>query len=160
MKRRLDKDRDLPHAGLFLGGGEGIFSPMKRSVLLLFLVSTVAWAFGDIIVKNVPQAATVGSDIRVTWNTEDESAVVRFTVVRRAGTTGDFVELSQLPPKGNYSSYEFVDRSVFRATSGIFQYRIRVYTTGSTFSETEIVTVSHVSSTAQRTWGSIKAMFR
>ena len=142
-----------------MGRGEGIFSAMKRPVLFILLLSAVSIAFGAII-KDRPTAVSNGSDIHVRWATENESTVLRFTVVRRAGTTGDFMEISQLPPKGDYSSYEFVDRSVFRTTGGIFQYRIRVYTAETNYAETEIVTVSHVSSTAQRTWGSIKAMFR
>lgn len=145
--------------GLFFGRGDGIFRLMKRSSLTLLLLVVVSVAFGSII-KDRPSALSNGSDIFVRWETEDESSVLRFTVIRRAGTAGDFMEINSLGPKGNYSSYEYVDRSVFRMTGGIFQYRIRVYTTETTYAETEIVTVSHVSSAARRTWGSIKAMFR
>ena len=150
---------DDGHMGLFLDFRQGIFSAMKRSVLLVLLATVVSIAFGAII-KDRPTAVSNGSDIYVRWATEDESPVLRFVVVRRAGTVGDFMEINDVDPKGDYSSYEYVDRSVFRTTGGIFQYRIRVYTGETTYAETEIVTVSHVSSAARRTWGSIKAMFR
>ncbi len=132
---------------------------MQRSFVVILLLAIVSVAFASII-RERPTAYTVGSDISVRWNTEDESSVLRFAVVRRAGTTGEFMEIGVVAPKGNYSAYEYLDRSVFRSTGGIFQYRVRVYTSESVFSDTEIVTVSHVSSTARRTWGSIKAMFR
>ena len=132
---------------------------MNRTSLIILLTVVVSIAYGSII-KDRPTALSNGSDIYVRWATEDESSVLRFSIVRRAGTTGDFIEISTIGPKGDNSSYEFIDRSVFRMTDGIFQYRIRAYTNETTFGETEIVTVSHVSSTARRTWGSIKAMFR
>lgn len=132
---------------------------MRQPSILILLTILVSVAFGSII-KDRPTALSNGSDIYVRWATEDESVVQKFAIVRRAGTTGDFMEISDVPPKGDFSSYEYVDRSVFRTTGGIFQYRIRVYTGATSFAETEIVTVSHVSSTARRTWGSIKAMFR
>ncbi len=147
--------------GLFFMMWQSIFSAMKRSTVAILLTVIVSVAFGSVIIKDKSlTAGTRGSDIFVRWDTEDEASVQRFAVVRRTGTEGEFMEISSLSPKGDYSSYEFVDRSVFRTTGGIFQYRIRVYTGTSMFAESEIVTVSHVSSTARRTWGSIKAMFR
>ena len=151
--------RDWGHKDLFFIPVQAIFSAMKRSSVLLLLVIIVSVAFSAII-KDRPTALSNGSDIYVRWATEDESTVQRFAIVRRAGTEGDFMEISTVQPKGDFSSYEYVDRSVFRTTSGIFQYRIRVFTGTAGYVETEIVTVSHVSSTARRTWGSIKAMFR
>jgi hypothetical protein len=63
-------------------------------------------------------------------------------------------------PEGNNSTYEFVDKQVFKATSGVYQYKIRIVDGTTPPNETEVVTVSHLSSAYKRTWGSIKAMFR
>ena len=62
--------------------------------------------------------------------------------------------------KGNNSSYEFVDKSAFKVTGGLYQYKVRVINGQVPAPETDIVTVSHLTSAAKRTWGSIKAMFR
>ncbi len=132
---------------------------MKLSFLLLPLLLVVAVAVAAVI-KDRPSANSNGSDIILRWNTESESGVQQFVVVRRSGIEGEFIPVTTVAPKGDHSSYEYIDRSVFKASSSVFQYRIRVVNGASPSPESEIVTVSHVSSTARRTWGSIKAMFR
>ncbi len=137
---------------------------MKRIVRYSLLASAVVVLFATayaVVIKDKPVAYSNGSDIVVRWSTIDETDVQRFDVERRAGTTGDFtviVSIDQL--KGNNSTYEYVDKSVFKISSGIYQYKIRIINGQNPSPETDPVTVSHVSSTAKRTWGSIKAMFR
>lgn len=126
-------------------------------VVSLVLITSIAVG---VIIKDRPVAYSNGSDIILQWATVDESSVQRFEVLRRAGTAGDFVSIALVDKKGDNSAYVYEDRSVFKIESGIYQYKIRVITGQTPAPETEIVTVSHVSSTARRTWGSIKAMFR
>jgi len=130
-----------------------------RSLLILPVLFITVIAVAAVI-KDRPTANSNGSDIIVRWSSEIEYGVQEFVVVRRAGVEGDFFPIASIPTKGDHSSYEYIDRSVFKASSGVFQYRIRVMNGQTPAPESEIVTVSHVSSTARRTWGSIKAMFR
>jgi hypothetical protein len=134
---------------------------MRTSLTLvavaMLAVTIVAMAA---VIKDRPTASSNGSDIVIRWNTESEAGVQQFVVVRRAGTEGEFIPVATVTPKGDRSSYEYIDRSVFKTSASLFQYRIRVVNGQTPAPETEIVTVSHVSSTARRTWGSIKAMFR
>lgn len=114
-----------------------------------------------VVIKDKPVAYSNGSDIVVRWSTIDESGVQRFDVLRRAGTTGDFTLTASVEQlKGSNSTYEYVDKSVFKVSSGIYQYKIRIINGQNPAPETDPVTVSHVSTAAKRTWGSIKAMFR
>lgn len=131
----------------------------RWTILFLLAISVMAIAVAAVI-KDRPSAVSNGSDILVRWTTEDESGVQAFVIVRRAGVDGEFLPIATVSPKGNNSMYEYADRSVFKATGGIFQYRVRVQNGSNPLPESEIVTVSHVSSAARRTWGSIKAMFR
>ena len=132
-----------------------VSSLLPASILIL---ATTAFA---IVIKDRPTAFSNGSDIVIRWATIDESGLQRFEIVRRAGTVGDFLLVGSVEQlKGNNSSYEYVDKSVFKANSGLYQYKIRVVNGQNPAPETEIITVSHLSSTAKRTWGSIKAMFR
>lgn len=131
-----------------------------RTSLTLAMVALVALVAVAAVIKDRPTAMSNGSDIVVRWNSDSEAGVHQFVVIRRAGTEGEFIPVATVAPKGDRSSYEYVDRSVFKATASVFQYRIRVVNGLTPAPETEIVTVSHVSSTARRTWGSIKAMFR
>jgi len=130
----------------------------SASILLLALFITTAFA---VVIKDRPTALSNGSDIVLRWATVDESGLQRFEVVRRSGTVGDFVLVASIDQlKGNNSAYEYIDKSVFKVNGGIYQYKIRVVTGQNPAPETEIITVSHLSSAAKRTWGSIKAMFR
>lgn len=114
-----------------------------------------------IVIKDKPVAFSNGSDIVVRWTTVDETGVQRFDILRRSGTIGDFSVIGSVDQlKGNNSTYEYVDKSVFKVSSGIYQYKIRIINGQNPAPETDPVTVSHTSTTAKRTWGSIKAMFR
>ena len=122
------------------------------------LILTTAFA---VIIKDRPVAYSNGSDIVVRWSTVDETGVQRFEILRRAGTSGDFLVVAGIDQlKGGNATYEYIDKSVFKNTGGIYQYKIRVVNGQNPSPETDLVTVSHVSSAAKRTWGSIKAMFR
>jgi hypothetical protein len=137
---------------------------MKRISRYFLLLAAVAVLFATayaVVIKDKPVAYSNGSDIVVRWSTVDETGVQRFDILRRAGTTGDFSLIASVGQlKGNNSTYEYVDKSVFKISSGIYQYKIRIINGQNPAPETDPVTVSHVSSAAKRTWGSIKAMFR
>ncbi|HTY36855.1 MAG TPA: hypothetical protein VMH23_07075 [Bacteroidota bacterium] len=133
-----------------------------RFILTLVLAIVVVGTLSAIIIKDRPTAQSNGSNVTVRWTTLDETGVEGFQVLRRNGYSGDFsvVSGSAITPKGNNSVYEFTDSDVFKATSGLFQYKVRILNGQSPAPETDVVTVSYVSSAAKRTWGSIKAMFR
>jgi hypothetical protein len=128
------------------------------STLVLLVVAATAFS---IVIKDRPTASSSGSDIVIRWTTVDETGVQKFEILRRAGMAGDFMVIGTVDQlRGNNSSYEFLDKSVFKTSGGIYQYKVRIVNGQSPAPETEIVSVSHVSSAAKRTWGSIKAMFR
>jgi hypothetical protein len=106
-------------------------------------------------------AESDGSNIVIRWITEDETNVSLFELERKAGLHGQFFLLSQISPKGNNSTYEYVDESVLRLEAeSIYQYRVKaLFSDGSSIYSPE-VTVIHAVSSVRRTWGSIKAMFR
>jgi hypothetical protein len=133
-----------------------------RLILTVFLAVLIVGTVSAIIIKDRPTAQSNGSNVVVRWTTVDETGVEGFQVLRRNGFTGDFATItgSIISPKGNNSTYEFTDSDVFKTSSGLFQYKVRILNGQNPAPETEIVSVSHVSSAARRTWGSIKAMFR
>lgn len=132
-----------------------------RLILSLFLALLVVATVSAIVIKDRPTAQSNGSDVTIRWNTSDESGVSRFDVLRRSGTAGDFMIVGSIDQlKGNNSSYEFVDKSAFKSTGGLYQYKVRIINGQVPAPETEIVPVAHLTSAAKRTWGSIKAMFR
>jgi len=129
-------------------------------ILILPAVALLSSVIISAVIKDTPTAYSNGSDIIVRWNTLDESGVQRFEVHRRSGTDGPFLQIGQQRPRGNNSAYEYVDKQVFKAANGVYQYKIRIIDGSNPPNETDVVTVSHLSSAYKRTWGSIKAMFR
>ena len=135
--------------------------PFLRLLTFLCITFLVAGSLLAVVIKDTPRARSSNGDIILTWTTVDETGVQRFDVLRRAGTAGEFQVIGVIAQmKGDNSTYEYVDESVFKTSAGIYQYRIRIMNGQTPAPETDIVTVSHVSSAAKRTWGSIKAMFR
>jgi hypothetical protein len=135
---------------------------VARFILPLFLALLIVGTLSAVVIKDRPTAQSNGTNVVVRWSTLDETGVQGFQVLRRTGFTGDFAAINSgiIVPKGNNSTYEFTDGDVFKVTGGLFQYKVRIVNGDNPAPETEIVSVSHVSSTAKRTWGSIKAMFR
>ncbi len=126
--------------------------------LLVLCFSIVAYA--DVL-KEDPKAGHRNGFIVVTWSTLDESGVKEFKILRRNGTEGDFIPLNaSIAAKGFSSSYEYEDTEAFKTSGGVYQYRVRIVFNDGSFADSKITTVSSVASTARRTWGSIKAMFR
>jgi len=137
---------------------------MRNMLRLILPVVIVVLAVGTvfaIVIKERPTAKSNGSDVVIRWTTVDESGVQKFEVLRRSGWTGEFLVIGTVDQlRGNSSTYEFTDKSAFKADGGLYQYKIRIVNGQNPAPETEVVSVSHVSSAAKRTWGSIKAMFR
>jgi hypothetical protein len=131
---------------------------VKRSLLLLAAVLAAGSAYAGGIRDGSLSAFSNGTNILVRWVSEDESGISGYVVERKAGTDGPFIRLTEpaILPRGNGSSYEFVDNSAFRTTDNFYQYRITAVGVNAVY----YVSVNHSVSSVRRTWGSIKAMFR
>ncbi|MHB1051002.1 MAG: hypothetical protein ACYC09_13060 [Bacteroidota bacterium] len=105
-------------------------------------------------------AKSDGNNVTVQWGTGDETQILGFEVERRSGTTGEFISIADIQKKGSNSYYEFVDKSAFKTTGTIYQYRIKILMKQGNSEYSSVVTVSHNVSNVKRTWGSLKAMFR
>lgn len=131
---------------------------MSRAIgVVLFTAFLVTCAYAGGIKEGSLSGYSNGSSIVVRWVSENEQGVVEFRIERRAGGSGPFIELTELPAQGSGSSYEYIDNSVFRASDNYYQYRITAVGSGS---DPWLVIVSYSTNSVRRTWGSIKAMFR
>lgn len=131
---------------------------MKYLLTIFIVLAGIAEA--GVIRDGTLQAKSDGNNVTVQWGTGDESLILGFEVERRSGTTGDFITVADVPKKGSNSLYEFVDKSAFKTTGTIYQYRIKILKKQGNTEYSAIVTVSHNVSSVKRTWGSLKAMFR
>ncbi|MEW5799072.1 MAG: hypothetical protein AB1728_08685 [Bacteroidota bacterium] len=131
---------------------------MKQLLALIFLVTTALIA--GTIREGTMQARSDGSNVIVQWGSSDESNVKEFEVERRSGAGTEFQWIATVPKKGSNSFYEYIDKSAFKTTGTIYQYKIKIVMNNGNSEYSSIITVSHNVSSVKRTWGSLKAMFR
>jgi hypothetical protein len=114
-------------------------------------------------VKNLG-AAQSGNSIRITWQSESENGVDYYQVFRSSSKDGPFTCIrSNVSRLGSYQMYVLDDNcDLFKTSGRILFYKVRVVLVDGSFKESVAVSTyySSTSSTAKRTWGSIKAMFR
>ncbi len=131
---------------------------MKQFLFLVVLLSSIA--LSGVIREGTMQARSDGSNVTIQWGSTDESSVKEFIIERRSGTAGEFTAIAVIAKQGSNSFYEYIDKSAFKATASIYQYRINTVSVSGTSELSTIITVSHNVSGVKRTWGSLKAMFR
>ncbi len=97
------------------------------------------------------------------WSTISESNCKEFEIQRSLDKT-NFQKIGNVDAHGNSSEkkeYTFEDKSVFKATSNTFYYRIKIINKDASESMfDEVIVVTPSVSGVQHTWGSIKALFR
>jgi hypothetical protein len=132
---------------------------MKKVLLGLFLILFISTLFAGAILSDF-RAHSEGENIKVEWETGDESNIQSF-VVERSSSQSSFSEISSpMQPKGNNSYYSFLDESLFKVNDYVFQYRLKIVDNDGTISYSATISVTPKISGLKRTWGSIKAMFR
>ncbi|UOG74107.1 hypothetical protein MTX78_18545 [Hymenobacter tibetensis] len=132
------------------------------SLLLMVLLSALL-AFGATV--TLFQASYDNSNVRVVWEVANESGVQNYDLYRKANSEPTFTKLSTLSPSGQ-ARYQYMDADVYRGAAagaagtlgGPFTYRLTVRTTAGDQSYTS--TLGDTPSAVQRSWGSIKSMFR
>lgn len=118
----------------------------------LFLGATYSWSANPIVSEN--------DNIILSWYTMSEENLKEI-VIERSVVNGTFSSIGIVQPKGNNSSYSFIDKSAFKVEDGFYIYRLKfVNSDGTAPSYSNPQSVSHLTSVNKRTWGSIKALFR
>ena len=132
---------------------------MKKKIFPFLLVivlfgTSIAGAFIEYF-----HARVEGENVKLEWKTGEESNLKHFVLERRTQQS-PYIDLATINAKGSNSFYSYYDESVYKASSYIFTYRLRIVENDSKVSYSSEVSVSPSISGVKRTWGSIKAMFR
>ena len=141
----------------------------RNTLLLIVVILCSTTLLADVITSGPKVEPKPFSDghVSISWQKADESSVLRYEIWRAKvngsvdpspvdfGKIGEIVQLA-----GDGHSYSFTDESAFKTTAGVFAYKIRVVFTNQSYLDSPASRTMVVSSTAKRTWGSIKAMFR
>ncbi|MFA6467479.1 MAG: hypothetical protein WCW35_01170 [Bacteroidota bacterium] len=129
-------------------------------LLITLLIASITISFADVFREGSLQGRSDGNNVIVQWGSKDESLVKEYKIERRSGTTGEFITIGIVRKKGSNSYYEYIDRTAFKSTGSIYQYRIHCVSFSGGAEISSIITISHNVSSVKRTWGSLKAMFR
>lgn len=132
----------------------------NATVLLLMTVALVLFAAttkSQNLTLNYFHASPDGSDVMVAWEVPSEAGITDFKVWRKINDETQYVLLGNVPPSGTLS-YQFQDYTVFKDEAKTISYKLQVFQNGAVF--TYYTDITHNPTSVQRTWGSIKAMFR
>ena len=130
----------------------------KHFFQLLLILAIVGTSLAGAFIEYF-HARTQGEHVRLEWKTSDESNLRSF-VIERKTQQSSYVDITTIAAKGSNSFYSFLDESIFKSSSYVFTYRLRIVDNDQKISYSSEVSVSPSISGVKRTWGSIKAMFR
>ncbi|MCB2376048.1 hypothetical protein LGH70_00530 [Hymenobacter sp. BT635] len=105
------------------------------------------------------QATFDGSNVRVEWEVTSETGVQTYDLWRKANNEPSFTHMTTVQPSSQ-RRYLYLDSNVYRGTNGAgpFTYRLTVRTSAGDQNYTTVLNTTP--SAVQRSWGSIKSMFR
>ena len=128
------------------------------------------WSIGAAFAATLTlfSAAYDGANVRVQWEVNTETDVTGFELSRKAATETSFTAVSSVVPTGQ-RRYQYLDTNVYRSTpsggtstpalgSGPFTYRLTVRGPGA--DQSYLTVLVGTPSAVQRSWGTIKSMFR
>ena len=114
-------------------------------------------------------AVYTGSTVQVDWEVNTETDVTGFELSRKAATETSFTSINTTATNGQ-RHYQYLDANLYRlsgsgsttptaaAGNGPYTYRLTVRST--TGDQSYLTVVAGTPSAVQRSWGTIKSMFR
>ena len=108
------------------------------------------------------QASFDGTNVRIEWEVASETGVQSYDIWRKANNEPTFARMGTVQPSSQ-RRYLYLDTNVYRGVVGTngggpFTYRLTVHTTTGDQNYTSVLSMTP--SAVQRSWGSIKSMFR
>lgn len=135
---------------------------MQARVLVLGVFFLLLWplstsAQSQVIIEQF-SISSEGADVLLVWNLPQEDAIREFRLFRRINDEPTSAHLATLDATGALQ-YTYLDDDIFKTESRTLHYELQVIMHPGQihrFSRS----LSHNPTSVQRTWGSIKAMFR
>lgn len=112
---------------------------------------------GQALTLNYFNASPDGSDVLVSFEVPGENGITNFKLWRKIDSESQYTFLDHIPPTGS-RSYQYLDYTIFKDEAKNITYKLQVYQNGAVY--TYYTNILHNPTSVQRTWGSIKAMFR
>lgn len=139
------------------------FGPLTLLLLLASVTAVLAFSL------TLFTAAYDGNSVRVEWEVSSESDITGFELYRKGAADTNFSLVNSVAPNGQ-RRYTYVDANVYRGlpgsptpsngamSGGPFTYRLTVRTAGA--DQSFVTILAGTPSSVQRSWGTIKSMFK
>ena len=138
------------------------------AIILLLVLWSVAAAYAASL--TLFAAVYTGSTVQVDWEVNTETDVTGFELSRKAATETSFTVITTKQPTGQ-RRYQYLDANLYRtattgggttpiaaAGNGPYTYRLTIRTAAG--DQSYVTIVAGTPSAVQRSWGTIKSMFR
>ncbi len=138
---------------------------MKKLVYSVFLSVMLLSSFSSYsIAADILEYFRIGfvpieDKISLKWKSIDESSVSGY-ILERSIDNINFSQLATIQPQGNNFEYLYIDGNIFKSSTRLFFYKVRIQLHDGTFKESEILSLAPRISSTRQTWGSIKAIFQ
>ncbi len=130
---------------------------IKRILAYLFCLSLLPVAYGQNVLMNYFNINTDGADILLEWEIQSENNVSEYRLFRKMNQNADYDFVATVRATGDLR-YQYLDDNIFKTEGEVIHYELQVVV-GNKIQSFQ-VSVSHNPTSIQRTWGSIKSMFR
>lgn len=143
-----------------------LFRRCGLAALLLLLGSAVAAVAASL---SLFTAAYDSARVRIDWEVNTEADVTSFDLARKTATETSFSAITNVTPNGQ-RRYTYYDANVFRTVPGTgsapapalgggpVTYRLTIHGPGG--DQSFLTVLAGTPSSVQRSWGTIKSMFR
>ncbi|MFN0201513.1 MAG: hypothetical protein ACKVTZ_08330 [Bacteroidia bacterium] len=127
-------------------------------ICLLFCTIFLQNAFAQGVVLTDFKVSSIGSDLKIDWTIQSETGVSEFRLYRKVGTDTEYRYVKTIPATG-VLKYSYLDDNVFKTEDAtVVSYELRVIKNSTP--HYFYTSMAHTTSSVQRTWGSIKSMFK
>lgn len=130
----------------------------RIGLFALFLWMGGQLSYGQTVLLNYFNLSPDGSDVVLEWEIQDESQIQEYRIFRKLNDEPIQAHVGTLLPTGS-GSYQFLDDNIFKTESRVIHYELHVVLANGQ-SQVFQASLSHNPTSIQRTWGSIKSMFR
>lgn len=130
-----------------------------RKITLLFLpILMIGLASFQVQVSSF-LATYQGADIRLEWKISDESGVSGYEISRKKDSDASYGRLSETTAS-NQGTYVWVDDNLYKNGDAMENISYRLTANTSAGPKYFYTNIQHSPTAVQRSWGSIKSMFR
>lgn len=125
--------------------------------IICMLCMSIKLSAQNQVLFNYFNITSEGADVLLEWELKSEDGIQEFEIYRKFNEEASFEYLETMDLNGT-QKYQFLDDEIFKTASRTIHYELHIVTENGT--QTFIKSLLHSPTSIQRTWGSIKSMFR